>query len=446
MNQNNNENSIQEHHDELERTHHSTHRVGIITIVLIFGLFGLWSVLADIETTITANGKIITQTYNKIVMHSRGGIVKNIFVKEGDLVKKDQPLLEIDNTEESTQLSSNIEKHDTNIFLICKLQAESNLNKDLNCADAEKNIINRNSLKRLKENAQILFRSDISSLAAKTNLLENQNQVLISQNNGLQAQIKSNQTLLASFQRELKKWEKLLKSDAIDELKIIETQRRVVESHLQIGMLQSKIEENLASIKANEQQIVLEKETFKNSALTKLNEVKLDNKLIYDKILSLQNTVENAIIKSPDDGLVTDMNIHASREVVSAQKQIMSIVPDKKELIIEAYVIPSDIEKVYKGQKAEISFPAFVDPSAVPINGELTYISADAITPEGKKESYYVVLVKITKEGLDAIKHNEFNIIPGMPSAVFIKTGKKTLMEYLSQPIIQMFKGIYHAN
>ena len=140
------------------------------------------------------------------------------------------------------------------------------------------------------------------------------------------------------------------------------------------------------------------------------------------------------------------MKIHTSREVVTAQKQIMSIVPDDKKLIIEAYILPSDIEKVYKGQAAEISFPAFVDPSAMPIEGKLTYISADAITAEGEKESYYVTLLEITPKGFEAIKKNGFKIIPGMPAAAFIKTGKKTLMQYLTQPIIQMFKGIYNAN
>ena len=94
MKQINNENSVQEHHEKLERTHHSSHRLGKITIFLIFGLFGLWSIFADIETTITAQGKVITQSYNKIVMHPRGGIVKKIYIKEGDSVKKDQPLLE----------------------------------------------------------------------------------------------------------------------------------------------------------------------------------------------------------------------------------------------------------------------------------------------------------------------------------------------------------------
>lgn len=446
MNQSNSKNSVQNHHDELDKTHHSSKRLGTITILLIFGLFGLWSIFADIATTITAQGKVITQSYNKVVMHPKGGIVKTIFVEEGDLVKENQPLLEIDNTEEKSQLSSYIKKYNTNLFSICRLKTQAELQKNMDCAAYEKNVIETNHLSQLKVDNQALFESDMKNIEAKINLLLSQSAVLKSQNNGLEKQVESNKRMLVSLERELAKWKKLLKSDAVDELKIIETQRNVEQSHLQIGMLQSKIEENIATIKSYKQQMELEKETFKNTALQKFNELDLENRLTLDMIISLRHTIGNATIKSPGDGLVTDMKIHGCGEVVSPQKQIMSIVPHDKELIIEAYVYPTDIEKIYAGQSAEISFPAFVDPSALPIEGKLTYISADAITPEGSKESYYVVLLKITPKGFEAIRENGFKIIPGMPSAVFINTGNKTLMEYLMQPITQMFKGIYNAN
>ena len=140
------------------------------------------------------------------------------------------------------------------------------------------------------------------------------------------------------------------------------------------------------------------------------------------------------------------MKIHSSGEVVSPQNQIMSIVPNGAELIIEAYVSPTDVEKVYVGQKAEISFPAFVDPSALPIAGEVTYLSADAMVPEGAKESFYKILVKITPDGFKAIETNEFTILPGMPVSLFIQTGESTLMRYLMNPLILLSKGIFNAN
>jgi len=438
--------TIEEHHQELDATQTLSHKQGFITIVLIFGLFGIWSVFAQIETTITASGKIITQSYNKSVKSTRGGVVKEIFVKEGDLVKKDQPLLRLESINERAKLSSTVRKHDANIISICRLNEESKLSKQLNCDALKESLFDPTQFPLLMSEATMLFGSNIHSLDAKINLLKSQNRVSISQNSGLVDQLTSNKKLLASYKKELSKWKKLLKQDAVDELKAVDTQRKIIQTILQLDSIKSRIEENNATIESRKQEIVLAKEQFKNTALTKKNELTLDNKLNYESIIALKDTVESLTIKSPSDGLVTDMKIRSTGEVVTPQKQIISIVPNTKDLIIEAFVIPTDIEKLYKGQTTEISFPAFVDPSALPITGEITYISADILTPENSQESFYTIRIAFTKEGLEAIKHNKFKIVPGMPAAAFVHTGKRTLIAYLMNPVIQMFKGIFHAN
>ncbi len=438
--------TIEEHHEALDATQKLSHTQGFITIALIFGLFGIWSVFAQIETTITASGKIITQSYNKSVKSTRGGVVKEIFIKEGDLVKKDQPLLRLESINERAKLSSTIRKYDSNLISICRLDAESKLSKTLSCETLKENLFDTKQFDLLISEAQMLFGSNIQSIQAKVSLLESQNKISVSQNFGLANQIVSNQKLLNSYKKELKKWEKLLKQDAVDELKAVDTQRKIIQTILQLDSIKSRIEENNATIESRKQEMVLAKEQFKNTALTKKNDLFLDNKLSYESILALQDTVESLTIKSPSDGLVTDMKIRATGEVVTPQKQIISIVPNTKDFILEAFVIPTDIEKIYKGQTTEISFPAFVDPSALPITGEINYISADIMTPENSQESFYTVRIAFTKEGLEAIEKNKFKIVPGMPAAAFVHTGKKTLIAYLMNPVIQMFKGIFHAN
>ncbi len=442
----NNNTEIIDHHEELEKTHHSSHKLGSITILLIFGLFGIWSVFAKIDTTITAQGKVITNSYNKTVMHPKGGIIAEVYVKEGDVVKKGQKLLKLDSTDYLAQLRSGISKYDNNLMTICRLQAQAMLSNTLDCSDNKNKVFNTDNFEALQKGTQALFHSEMANLSSKITLLQSQNSILLSQNRGLKQQVVSQQKLLASYKKELEKWNKLLKSNAVDELKAIETERQIEQIKLTINSIRSKIEENLATIHANEQQIELEKATFKNTAMEKINELKLDNELTKNKIDSFQNTLNNALIKAPSKGLVTDMKIHTAGEVVSPQKSIMSIVPDDKELMIEAHVLPTDIEKVYVGQKAEISFPAFVNPSAIPIEGKLTYVSADTVIPEGAQDPFYKILVKITPKGMKAIKTNQFEILPGMPATIFVRTGKITLMEYIMQPIIQLSKGIFHAN
>ncbi|MEA3492509.1 MAG: HlyD family type I secretion periplasmic adaptor subunit [Campylobacterota bacterium] len=435
-----------EHHETLEKTHHSSRRLGTITILLLFGLFGLWSIYANIATTVTAQGKVITTSYNKIVTHPKGGIIIKFYVVEGDRVEKDQKLLELDGTDYKTQLDSSISNYDTNLLNICRLDALAELSDSLDCSSFESRLFDKDSFEQLNRETNTLFRSDISNIRSKISLLNKKNEIYASQNRGLQQQIKSNKKLLKSYQNELKKWEKLLKEEAIDELKAIETERRIEQVKQQINSLESNIDENLATVEANKQQIILEAESFKNKALTERNKLKLNNEQIKGKIIALENGLKNSTIKAPSDGLVTDMKLHADGEVVSPHKPIMTIVPDSKELMLEAFVLLTDIEKVYVGEKVDISFASFVDPSAVPIEGEITYLSADAIIPEGSKESFYKILVKITPDGLKALEENKFTILPGMPVSLFIQTGETTLMRYLMQPIIQLSKGIFNAN
>jgi len=436
----------EKHHETLEKAHHSARKVGLITIALIFGLFGLWSAFAEIATTITANGKVITDTYNKIVTHPKGGIVRHVFVHEGDVVKKGDRLLEIDSIDFQSNLNAATSKYDATLFRICRLEAQSEFAETLECSALKEKLFDPKQYQQLKEEAESLFHAEMESLQSKIILLESKNNILLEQNKGLQKQIDSNKKLLASYEKELQKWKKLLKQNAVDEQKSIEVERKIEQIRQQIDSLESRVKENTANIEANNRQIDLEKSAFKNDALRKLSQLKLENKLTRAQIMSYQNGVENAMIKSPGEGRITDMKIHAAGEVIPPQKPTMSIVPLKQKMKIEAFVHPTDIEKVYVGQKAEISFPSFVDPSAVPIIGEIAYVSADTVVPEGMKEPFYRILIKFTPEGLKAIEENGFTILPGMPASAFIKTGEMTLLRYILQPVIQLSKGIFHAN
>ena len=101
-------------------------------------------------------------------------------------------------------------------------------------------------------------------------------------------------------------------------------------------------------------------------------------------------------------------------------------------------------DKVELNQEAEIMIASYVDPSAKPIKGKVIYTSPDVIKTQNKE--YYKVLIKVTKDGLLAIKQNNFKIKPGMPVNVYIKAGKRTFISYILIPIEQMIKGAFHAN
>jgi HlyD family type I secretion membrane fusion protein len=179
-------------------------------------------------------------------------------------------------------------------------------------------------------------------------------------------------------------------------------------------------------------------EKLKN-ARTKLPEIK-------SKIAVFEDEIKNSKVYAPVSGYIQNLQVHNKKEVVAPYDEIMQIVP-KSTILVEGKVLPTDIEKVKVGEKAEINFISYVDPSFKVVNGKVIYVSADTIKDKrDPRIEYYKIYVKFTKEGLQAIEKNKIKLIPGMPVVIYVKAGKRTFLSYILYPIKQMIKGAFYAN
>ncbi len=422
------------------------HMLGLITIGLIFGLFGLWAVLVEVDTTVLAGGKVISKGYTKNVVHPRGGLIEKIYVKEGDIVKKGAPLIKLDGAKVDTELANNIRQHDTLLIQSVRLEAEADLNEKADFSAISDRLIDRNASDRIIGYEKKLLLSDLKSLNLRISMLKSRNDILKQQIKGLESRIESNKKILASYRKELKKWQSLYDRNMTDELKVLERERKIEQIESDISDAESKIAEYRKTIQSNNEQILLEKAKVEEKARNELKDVTLKIAMLENKIKSLENEKRNLVLKAPGEGIVSNMVIHAAGEVVPPQKPVATIVPTSKKLIAEVMIEPTDIDKVHIGQKADINFPSYVDPSAKPIEGNVTYISADTMVPQGAKMGYYKALIEITPKGMEAIQENGFDIIPGMPVSAYIKAGKRSFMSYILNPLEKMVKGAFHAN
>ena len=422
------------------------HLLGLITLGLIFGLFGLWAVFVKVDTTVMAGGNVISKGYKKLVVHPRGGIVKEIYVKDGDQVKKGQPLIKLDGTNIESELNNNIKQYDTLLIQSVRLEAEANLKDSADFTKIEDKLIDKNASKSIIEHETKLLKSDLKSLNLKLSMLKSKNDILSEQIKGLEDRIKYNQNILESYQKELQKWQSLYDRNMTDELKLFDNRRKINQILSDIDSAKSKIAENKETIVSNNQQIELEKATFEDKARNELKDVLLKIAMLKNKIKSLKDNLNNIILKAPDAGIVSNMEIHAVGEVVPPNKPVATIVPNNKKIVLEVMVNPTDIDKVRVGQKADVHFPSYVDPAAKSIEGVVTYVSADTSVPPGAKHPFYKAHIDITPKGMEAIKENGFDIIPGMPTSVYIKAGKRSFMSYILNPLESLLKGAFHAN
>jgi len=415
-----------------------TSLLGVIVIIVVFVFLGGWAVFAKMDLSIKAPGEIIVKTYPKNVEHTKGGKIEQIYVKDGDFVTKNQILITLDTKQLYAKLNSaTLEYHHL--------------------------LASKNRIKAELENKEIIFDKDIEDNIKKNEikLYKNRTANLKKEIKDLNYQITSNKKdieslkksltikkeILNSYIDELDNWQNLYNKGLTDKTKILDLQRKINQINNDILEINNKITQKNSEIKELQNKIELTKTKNKKELFTKLKDINSKIPSLISTIKITKNEINNSKIVSPTNGIVQNIQVHSAKEIIAPFKQIMQIIPKSDELLIEAKIAPTDIEKVKIKEKAEINFASYVDPSAIPIEGEVIYVSADIIKdPRDPKIQYYKALIKITKNGMKAIKQNKFIIIPGMPVTVFIKAGKRTFISYILYPIKQLLKGAFYAN
>ena len=163
-----------------------------------------------------------------------------------------------------------------------------------------------------------------------------------------------------------------------------------------------------------------------------------------EKVQSLESLVNRTIIKAPVSGMVLGLAVHTLGAVLPPGGRLLDIVPQHQKLIIEAQVAPIDIDRVTVGQVAEVRFSAFKTRDVPTIEGTLISLSADRLVRDTKESTsgetaYYLARVAVSPKGLEALSSANLELVPGMPAEVLIKTGARTLVQYLMKPLTDSF-------
>ena len=156
-----------------------------------------------------------------------------------------------------------------------------------------------------------------------------------------------------------------------------------------------------------------------------------------EKLPALADQVDRTVVRSPVDGIVKQVFVNTIGETISPGKDMVEIVPLEDSLLVEAQVMPQDIAFIHPGQNASVRLTAYDSSIYGSLEGVVEHISADAITDEQQKYSYYLVNIRTQENSLKDRFGKELPIIPGMVAEISILTGKKTVLEYILKPIIK---------
>lgn len=405
-------------------------RVGLLVAALVFGVFGLWAVLAPIDSAAHAIGQVTVKSFKKPVQHLEGGIVKKVLVNDGDTVQPNDVLLEMDNTQSLSQL-------DTFRSLVKSLQA---LEARLLAARDGKTEVDMpegfdlsDAVAAAEMAAQRrIFQANKATNEGEISVLEQRIGQLKSRVEGLQAVRESKLALADSYSDELEDFRTLLEEGFAEKSRLRELERNLTVTKGDAADLAATIASTEIQIGETQLQILQLKNRLQSDVVKELAEVQTRLQEYRERIIGLADVVSRTEVRAPEAGVVNGLTVHTPGTVIPPGTIIAELVPESDELIIEARVSPMDIDRVAVGQEASIRMTAMNSRTVPILYGTVSTVSADILT-DSQGAQFYLARLALEPGSLADLNGQE--MVPGMPAEVFITTGARTFLQYLLRPL-----------
>jgi protease secretion system membrane fusion protein len=301
--------------------------LGWILGVLFFGFF-LWAALAPLDEGVPTQGMVIIETKRRPVQHLQGGTVKEVFIKEGQLVKEGELLIRLNDS-------------------LARAEFES----------ARQAMINLRTQEISRRNELLLLEKELTGVS------------------------------------------ELVKSQFMPVTRELELRR-------QISQVRSVIEETIAQQKSTQ-----------------------------ERLIAAQETLAKTEIRASGAGQIMGLKVQASGAVINGGELLAEVVPQSERLILETRIAPNLIDRIHAGDSVDVRFSAFSHSPQLVVEGRLTTISKDVLKDPATQASYYLAQVTLTPEGVRQLGGRQMQ--PGMPVEVVIKTGSRTLLKYIADPLIK---------
>ena len=420
---------------ELEISDRKPLRAGLIILFVTFGIFGSWAMLAPLDSAVLAPGVVVVKGNRKTVQHLEGGIVAEILVADGEVVNTGDPLIILDATQPRAELGVLRGQYYTARALESRLLSERD---DLETVafPADLDVQDPRAVEAKLNEVQI-FDARRASRLGEIEVLEQRIEQLQSQIQGLEALIASKKELNASYSEEIEDLKALLAEGFVDKIRLREMERSLSRNQGEIADHRSSIAQAKMKIGETRLEILQMNKKFKTEVVDQLAETQGKVFDLTERITAIEDKVERTVVRAPVEGIVLGLSTHTIGGVVQSGKPLLDIVPENQELVVDARVSPVDIDRIEVGTEAKIRFSAFKNATTPQVMGQVVKISADRLVDEKSGEPYYQAKVQVSDEGLELLEG--LTLLPGMPAEVLIKTGERTLFQYLVQPARNAF-------
>lgn len=425
--------------------------------------FFIWASVAPLDIVSDALGEVIPSSRVKRIQHLEGGIVREIKVREGDDVVAGQPLIEL----EATASDSTVEELNVRILSlqseIARMEAESRWFADSNGDPVEQERVDRQGFGLAVDPfaVQVEFSEELVKeapdfVAQAAGLYDTRRERFVNDINSQREKIKQREQDIQEISVRIKNQRQSLKY-VREQIAISEglLEEKLTSRYKHLGFLKeeskllSKIQEDRAALERSRSELVAASEkleqisnTFHEEVQEGLRKSRRELLEFTQRLRKMSDNLQRTVIRSPADGIVKSIYIMGGGEVIQPGMTVLDIVPAGDKLVVEAHLALGDIGYVQAGQPATVKLATGDARMFGHIDGVVKHISPDAIT-DPEEGTFYKVLVETEVDRFER-DGRRYQLYPGMRVLVGIKTGERTVMEYLVYPYFEtLYRGMH---
>ncbi|AOA08161.1 MULTISPECIES: HlyD family type I secretion periplasmic adaptor subunit [Pseudomonas] len=405
-------------------------------MLMLGGFLGFlgWAALAPLDKGVAVSGKVMVSGHRKVVQHPSGGIVERIDVRDGDKVAAGQVLIRLKETPLLGQAQSLRSQFYGSLASEARLDAER---------DGVASVSFPVELTALAAEPEVA-----SSLALQRQLFDSRRQALLLDQQGIdesiagaEAQLRGVRDSQASkvLQRtalaeQLQGLRELAREGYIPRNRLLDSERvyaqvlgSISEDYGRIGQLQRQVLEMRLKIR----QLA---EEYQKEVRTQLADTRVRTEDLRNRLASAEFELANSQLRAPVAGIVVGLDVFTEGGVIKPGQALMEIVPQGEPLLVEARVPVELADKVHAGLPVELMFSAFSQSTTPRVAGEVTLVSADRQVDERTDEPYYTLRAQVSEAGMAQLAG--LQIRPGMPVEAFVRTGERSMLNYLFKPLL----------
>ncbi len=401
-----------------------------IVILLVIALI-FWASITELDNVTRGQGKIVSSIQNQMVQSSEQGVIKARYVDEGQLVNKDDLLFEIDPIDAKTSYDQALQRLSSLQIQEIRLTAEVLDQKPI----FPEKLLKKSSAVVSGERA--LYAARRADLNAQLSVLMQQLIQREQQIEEVKVNIETAEDTIELLQKQISIIEPLVKSGLSPETELLTLQRQEKDFEGKKEIANASLLRIKSSIVEVEKEISSVKQNYFTSSQSELSKIIAEIAEINSRIPALEDRVNRTKLYSPVKGVINRINFKTLGGFVSTGDVILEIVPTGDDLIVEGKIDPKDIAYIQPDQNVRISLTAYDASRYGTIDGKVLKVSADAVEDKSTGLSYYIVDTSIDSS-LYEDDGSQVEILPGMVASVDVLAGKRTILDYIWNPMTKV--------